>query len=364
MEHQEIRRKGCLGVFVRIALWGVALLFLAIALTPAVLKSFSIDLSRPQDINREVQLIEWSWFVAMGLLFALWLLFLGGSVASFLNVVAWRLPRGRSILGTSACPHCGKRLTFRENLPIIGWLKQEGISACCQQPIPFRYLGVELLLGSIFLIVGLLEIGFLAANIPKWYIQRPSGFFQLDGLHLCMVIRHWILISLLFAFCLFRWQGDRIPWSVFLVGLGAHALSLPLMANPSWLGAVFVSRQISLGLMGIQTVLAVVGAIGLGWALARLEARFIATGRSDSQRELVFALMLIGLLGEADLMFLTAASYAALTSLLVVLCRTGDGTRWLAPAHRAFIAFVVHLLVWRWVTLGDLAKRILLLWEG
>lgn len=348
----------------RVAAWGMAILFLIIALTPTVLKSFSIDLSKPQDISREVQIIEWSWFFAMGLMFALWLLFLGGSVASFLNVVAQRLPQGRSILGTSACPQCGKRLTFRENLPIIGWLKQKGVSACCQQPIPVRYLGVELLLGSIFLIVGLLEFGFLAVNIPKWYIQRPHGFFQLDGLHLCMVIRHWILISLLFTFCLFRWQGDKIPSSVFVVGLVVHALTLPLMANPGWLGAVFVARKYSLGLIGIQTVLALVGAVGLGWALARLEARFIANGRSDSQRELVFGLMLIGLLGEADLMFLTAASYAVLTLLLVVLRRTGDGTRWLAPAHRVFIAFVIHLLVWRWITLGDLAKRILTLWEG
>ena len=36
---------------------------------------------------------------------AAWVFFLGGSFASFLNVVAARVPQGRSILGSSHCPY-------------------------------------------------------------------------------------------------------------------------------------------------------------------------------------------------------------------------------------------------------------------
>ena len=68
----------------------------------------------------------------------------GGLVGSFLNVVAWRLPNGRSIVSPpSACPCCGRQIRPWHNVPVFGWLILAGRCADCRSPIPARYPLVE-----------------------------------------------------------------------------------------------------------------------------------------------------------------------------------------------------------------------------
>ena len=51
----------------------------------------------------------------------------GACVGSFLNVVAYRVPVGRSVVSPpSRCPQCGSKLSWHENLPIVGWLLLRG----------------------------------------------------------------------------------------------------------------------------------------------------------------------------------------------------------------------------------------------
>ena len=38
-----------------------------------------------------------------------WLFWVGSAVGSFLNVVAWRMPRNESVNGRSYCPRCKTR---------------------------------------------------------------------------------------------------------------------------------------------------------------------------------------------------------------------------------------------------------------
>lgn len=80
---------------------------------------------------------------------------LGASVGSFLNVVMYRLPLGMSLaMPPSRCPICGGRLRFfRENLPILGWLMLRGSCRYCKQPIPIRYMLVELAMAIFFLVL-------------------------------------------------------------------------------------------------------------------------------------------------------------------------------------------------------------------
>ena len=52
---------------------------------------------------------------------------LGAIVGSFLNVVAYRLPRGESLLHPpSACPSCGTPIKPYDNVPVLGWLWLRG----------------------------------------------------------------------------------------------------------------------------------------------------------------------------------------------------------------------------------------------
>jgi len=76
---------------------------------------------------------------------------LGACTGSFLSVCVWRLPREESILWPpSACPNCGRRLRFFENIPILGWLFLRGKCRGCKTPISFRYIFLELFTAMLF----------------------------------------------------------------------------------------------------------------------------------------------------------------------------------------------------------------------
>ncbi len=99
-------------------------------------------------------------------------LFLGLSFGSFLNVVAYRLPRMMErdwklechefleldppeletsltslSLATpaSACPNCGHKIRFWENIPVISYLFLKAKCSSCGTSISFQYPAVELL---------------------------------------------------------------------------------------------------------------------------------------------------------------------------------------------------------------------------
>jgi len=65
-------------------------------------------------------------------LLAIGVALMGACVGSFLNVVAWRLPRQESVvLPPSHCPHCGTRLAWFETIPVLGWLVLRGRCRHC-----------------------------------------------------------------------------------------------------------------------------------------------------------------------------------------------------------------------------------------
>ncbi|AYG48478.1 prepilin peptidase (plasmid) [Pseudomonas sp. Leaf58] len=109
-------------------------------------------------------------------------IFLGAALGSFFNVLALRWPaiqiahnhaeatawvslnKGKvtglnlstplSLLGgRSQCPCCKKPIPAYHNIPLLSWLLLRGKSACCQAPIRFVYLGMELVGAAVFMAV-------------------------------------------------------------------------------------------------------------------------------------------------------------------------------------------------------------------
>src|SRR3954469_10751610 len=72
----------------------------------------------------------------------------GAIVGSFLNVVAYRLPRKQSLLHPgSRCPECGTPIKPYDNVPVLGWLWLRGHCRACGAKISWRYPAVEAVSG-------------------------------------------------------------------------------------------------------------------------------------------------------------------------------------------------------------------------
>ena len=105
----------------------------------------------------------------------------GACTGSFLNVVAYRLPEGLSVIHPpSRCPTCGGRLAWRDNLPILGWLFLRGKCRFCREPISPQYPLVEAFTATLF--AGLYLVYFalppreplgawLGGATPWWHAQ-------------------------------------------------------------------------------------------------------------------------------------------------------------------------------------------------
>ncbi|MFH1479769.1 MAG: prepilin peptidase, partial [Pseudomonadota bacterium] len=72
----------------------------------------------------------------------------GLCLGSFLNVCIYRIPLKRSIITPpSSCPHCGERIRFYDNIPLISYFLLAGKCRQCHGPISMEYPMVEAITG-------------------------------------------------------------------------------------------------------------------------------------------------------------------------------------------------------------------------
>src|SRR4051812_29392813 len=109
----------------------------------------------------------------LGLL-AIWALFvfaLGGCIGSLTNVIVYRMPKGISVIWPpSRCPACNTKLSWRDNIPILGWLFLRGRCRYCKAKISPEYPLVELAVALLF-----------AAFFAVWYMLPPGARWM--GVH-------------------------------------------------------------------------------------------------------------------------------------------------------------------------------------
>ena len=75
----------------------------------------------------------------------------GAIIGSFLNVVIFRLPHGRSLVWpSSACPHCTRELAWYENIPVLSFLALRGRCRTCAARISLQYPLIEALTAAMF----------------------------------------------------------------------------------------------------------------------------------------------------------------------------------------------------------------------
>jgi leader peptidase (prepilin peptidase) / N-methyltransferase len=107
----------------------------------------------------------------------------GAVVGSFLNVVAYRVPRGESLVKPgSHCPGCGVAIKPYDNLPVIGWLLLRGRCRACRAPISARYPITEALTAALAVAVVLLRhsVHDIALGLVLVLILVPIAMIDLD----------------------------------------------------------------------------------------------------------------------------------------------------------------------------------------
>jgi prepilin signal peptidase PulO-like enzyme (type II secretory pathway) len=177
------------------------------------------------------------------LLTALWLGFTGACVGSFLNVVAYRMPLGMSVVWKpSHCPKCGHPIRARDNVPVLGWLMLRGICRDCGAPISPRYAIVEAILGGVFFVLAYVELFSGGANLPGGPFTEFTGAVDIVWYPHWPVIGvylyHCLLMSLLTALVLFDLDKKQIPrgfvWFTIAVMAACAAFFPFLSPDRSW----------------------------------------------------------------------------------------------------------------------------------
>ncbi|MBI4055052.1 MAG: prepilin peptidase [Elusimicrobia bacterium] len=171
--------------------------------------------------------------VFQDLLSFLWGLCLG----SFANVLIHRVPQGQSwIRPRSHCPVCHIPIAFYDNIPILSFLRLQGLCRHCRAPIGWRYPTVELL-------CALATLWLWTQWTPRW------GWILLSTTAMPLLLSLTAIDLKTFLL------PDSLTWTLGALGLLAIPFS-PILSGP---------------LLPIQALQALWGGLA-GWALMRFLA--------------------------------------------------------------------------------------------
>jgi len=97
-------------------------------------------------------------------------------IGSFLNVLIYRLPIGKSPFWPtwSFCPHCRQPIAWKDNIPVVSYVVLGRKCRQCGESISARYAIVELLTGMLFLLV--FAVTFVGRGAP-WYVFGVYALF-------------------------------------------------------------------------------------------------------------------------------------------------------------------------------------------
>lgn len=198
---------------------------------------------------------------------------------SFLNVVAYRIPKKESLLfPPSHCPNCEHRLSPIDLVPVFSFLAMKGKCRHCGQPISWQYPIVEAITGFGF--------AFIWLNLDP--IQTSD---------LALVVLHWLFLSLLLVIFIVDYKEMIIP-DEFNLGIGLLALIKMILLQS------YREELLGFAVCGATILLIVVLTNGMGMGDAKM---FAALGLWFGFKYGVFTLFLSIVLGAVLSIVLLAA---------------------------------------------------------
>ena len=212
----------------------------------------------------------------------------GLALGSFLNVVITRLPRGESVwAGRSRCPQCRQPIAWRDNIPLLSYVRLRGRCRSCGAAIPRRYLLVELAGGLMALAL--------------WH-TFPDRLLLLAYAPFCLA-----LVALTAIDLEHRLLPDAITLPGTILGL-LLSLVLPQLSFPEAAAGALVGAALF---------------YGIGWLYEKWAGRRGLGGGDVKMMAMIGAFLGLGAL---PLVILVSAGLGTLTGLIRVLVQ-GPGPR-------------------------------------
>lgn len=225
---------------------------------------------------------------------------LGLAIGSFLNVVVYRVPAGKSIVSPpSACPSCGTDISPRDNIPVLSWLMLGGRCRHCGNPISARYPLVELLTAVVFALIGArfgaswslpAELAFAAGLLALAAVDLERYLLPRAILYPTAAIVAGLLVVAAGADDQWRRLGIA-----FLCALGAFVVFFAInFVRPGWMGfgdvRLAALMGLALGWLGAWVV--VVGFMGANLLGAVVGIGLMVGGRASRKTALPYGVFL------------------------------------------------------------------------
>ena len=290
---------------------------------------------------------------AIDVVIALWALWVGSAIGSFLNVVAYRVPLGKSINGRSHCPRCDRQLAARDNVPVLGWIFLSGRCRFCRTPIPIRYPVVELAVGVCIMAVAIARIYSLSLphTTSRFTITNLGAPRFDDWLAWLLLLYHVMAVAALWMVALVRIDGTRLPLKMVtavLLAVGMPLLIEPMLAVVSWRQGVSRGQRFEGGVL--ERFMRWTTAAGAAVVLARSFAKYLSPsadlkGRplASGTHRLVDAMVMVSIpafvLGWQSVLFVAVMASIATAITLVCVRRPSNES---AETSRPLDVVAVH----------------------
>ena len=207
----------------------------------------------------------------------------GAAIGSFVNVLAYRLPRRESLVKPrSRCPQCNTQIAAYDNIPVVSWIVLRGRCRHCRAPIPIRYPIVEALTALLFVAVGL-KVGLEAELLPALALTITLVAAAETDLEHQIIPNRLMAASAIGAVALWAIADpSRLPENL-LAGVAAGGfLLVAAVAYPAGMGMGDVKLA---GVMGLYLGASVAPALFVGFASGALIGVAIAIARGSSARK-------------------------------------------------------------------------------
>jgi leader peptidase (prepilin peptidase) / N-methyltransferase len=207
----------------------------------------------------------------------------GAAIGSFVNVLAYRLPRHESLVKPrSRCPQCKTQIAGYDNIPVVSWMLLRGRCRHCRAPIPMRYPLVEALTALLFVAVGL-RTGLEYTLLPALALTITLVAAAETDLEHHIIPNRLMATSAIAGVALWAIaDAGRLPENLMAGAAAGGFLLAAALAYPAGMGMGDVKLG---GVMGLYLGASVAPALFIGFAAGALVGIAIVLARGGSARK-------------------------------------------------------------------------------